>query len=482
MSVREIEGYRVVMDYTSPRITSEIYECGLPLTFDQYNKCAFGCRYCFAAFISNGIDQSVVAAKHTDNARDESKYRNAVRSVNPETVKRYWTEMDSPRWRGTDKLIVNLIKKRTPLHWGGLCDPFDPFEEKFKVGYELLLFFRALDWPVVFSTKGRLMMKDPWASVLRDGNFRFQFSITTLDPVKGKLSDSGVSTPQGRLEAMRFVHEELHCPTVLRLRPIIPGFISPEECVSLMEQAHDAGASGVSTEFFCLEMRGLENRQRYEKMSEGAGFDLLEFYRKESKGQSGYLRLNRKLKEAYFLPMAEAARKMGMRFSVSDKHFKELGNVNGCCGVYWDDESDKQLRDGREPVFINKGTVTYALIHAREHGKVQWRDVEPTLDWTHVDVKTDSDLGGINSMPKYRLRSRDQTLYQVLRTYWNDPNHSKSPYQFTGGKVKPAGLDDTGDVIYEYVDEGWDEAFKAAHPLVTNENGRKKLRVMEDAD
>ena len=33
-------------NYTSPRISSEIPDCALPLTFDQYNFCSLGCIYC----------------------------------------------------------------------------------------------------------------------------------------------------------------------------------------------------------------------------------------------------------------------------------------------------------------------------------------------------------------------------------------------------------------------------------------------------
>ena len=36
--------------YSSPRLSSEYLDCSMPLTFDTYSFCSFGCRYCFAAF------------------------------------------------------------------------------------------------------------------------------------------------------------------------------------------------------------------------------------------------------------------------------------------------------------------------------------------------------------------------------------------------------------------------------------------------
>ena len=453
---RTVDGHTVVLDYASPRISSEFYECALPLTFDQYNKCAFNCQYCFAAFISEA--HAELKAKRSDgemSSREASKYRNAVSAVDPDRVKSFWLDPARHR-RGSDAMIANLIARRTPVHWGGLCDPFDPFEARFKIGLELMEFWRGLDWPVVFSTKGSLMTQDPWASVLRGGNFRFQFSITGLDVEKSKVSDSGVAPPLKRFEAMRFVAKDLGLVTTLRLRPIIPGFVTSEECCEMIRMAHAAGATGVSTEFFCLEMRGEVNRAKYERMSAAVGFDLLAFYRRNSPGQAGYLRLNRAYKETFFLPMARTAMQLGMRFSVSDKEFKELGNVGGCCGIYWDDETDAGTRDGHAPVFLNRGTVTYATLFARDHGRVRWADVGGSLRWADEPVNSAA-LGGTLGSSAKRSASRDQTLTDLLRCWWNQPNHAKSLYRYTGGKLVPDGLDADGDVVYAYVAAPYDD-------------------------
>lgn len=56
------------------------------------------------------------------------------------------------------------------------------------------------------------------------------------------------------------------------------------------------------------------------------------FYKKYSV-QSGYLRLNRKVKEPFFRNMKELCDQLGMRFYVSDAHFKELCHNGSCCGL-----------------------------------------------------------------------------------------------------------------------------------------------------
>lgn len=450
--IREVDGHVCVMDYNSPRITAEFYECGLPLTFDQYSKCAFNCQYCFSAFLNVGQMGAKAAKKAALSATQIaqlSKYRNPVRSVDPDKVKRFWTEADSSRWNNVAAMLVTLVRKRTPLHWGGLCDPFDPFEKRFKVGLELLMFFRALDYPVLFSTKGTLMTEGAWAETLAGGNFRFQFSIVSPDPAKSKVADSGVPGPAERLAAMRTVTRDMGLTATLRLRPIIPGIVSPEECLQLIEAAHDAGATGVSTEFFCLEQRAESAlRQKYDRMSAAAGMDIYQFYKDNSPGQSGYLRLNRAVKAPYFLPMADLARKLGMRFSVSDMHFKELGTVSGCCGSYWNDESEA-MHDGHAGVFISKGTITHAHILGKERGEVHWSDLAVDLDWGYIPLDRAHGIQGVTTVGKFE-KHRNQTLAEVLRSWWNDPNNSKSPYRYGGGRLYPDRVDECGDVVYRY--------------------------------
>ena len=46
--------------YQSPRWSGEIADCSMPMTFDTYSNCSFGCLYCFSQFqraIGNGKDE-----------------------------------------------------------------------------------------------------------------------------------------------------------------------------------------------------------------------------------------------------------------------------------------------------------------------------------------------------------------------------------------------------------------------------------------
>ena len=52
------------------------------------------------------------------------------------------------------KQFKEYIKQRRVMQWGGLSDEFDGFERKYGVTLDLLRFFKEIDYPLCFSTKG----------------------------------------------------------------------------------------------------------------------------------------------------------------------------------------------------------------------------------------------------------------------------------------------------------------------------------------
>lgn len=68
--------------YQSPRWTGEIADCSLPVTFDTYSNCAFGCVYCFSQY-QRGMGHG-----------KEDYYAKRVKSVDPEKIKRLFSGED----------------------------------------------------------------------------------------------------------------------------------------------------------------------------------------------------------------------------------------------------------------------------------------------------------------------------------------------------------------------------------------------------
>lgn len=290
--------------YISPRWTGEIADCSLPLTFDTYSNCSFGCVYCFSQY-----QRGIGGAK-------EDYLSKKVKAVNPEKIKKIFSLEDK------NSQFYQYIKTRRPIQYGGLSDQFDGFEKKYGVTYEILKYLREINYPICFSTKSAWVFHDPKYQELFKGadNWNVKFSIITLDERDARRIEVGVPTPQERLDAMREYNKLSKGGTTLRLRPFIVG-VSDKTYLDLIKEAADAGATAVTTEFFCLEMRSIKQaREHYQTISDCAGFDIVEFYRKYSNG-SGYLRLNRKVKEKYIYKMKELCHNLGMRFYVSDAHF-----------------------------------------------------------------------------------------------------------------------------------------------------------------
>ncbi len=304
------------MTYGSPRWTGEIADCSLPVTLDTYSNCAFGCVYCFSQY-QRGI-----------GGGKDDYFTKKVKSINPEKVKRIFSGED------TNSQFAAYVKDRRPIQYGGLSDQFDGFERKYGKTYELLTYLKEINYPICFSTKAAWPFFDEKYRELFRGadNWNMKFSIITLDEQDAKKIEVGVPSPQKRLEAMHEYTTLSKGGATLRLRPFIIG-VSDKTYLDLIKAAADAGATAVTTEFFCLEMRSINQaKEHYKVISDVCGFDVVEFYRKHSSSQ-GYLRLNRKIKEPYIRKMQELCKELGLRFYVSDAHFKECSNNCCCCAL-----------------------------------------------------------------------------------------------------------------------------------------------------
>lgn len=405
--------------YSSPRWSNEIADCSMPMTFDTYSNCSFGCLYCFSQF------QRALGNCKTAYLKKE------VKAVNPERIKMMFRDPD--QFGGQ---FATYIKQRRVMQWGGLSDQFDSYERKYGVTLDLLRFFKEIDYPLCFSTKSTWWTQDERYMELVRGqkNWNFKFSIITLDEQKARIIEKGVPTPMERLEAIRRIVEAEAGGATLRLRPFIIGISTPTY-LDLIREAAQRGASALSTEFFCMEQRSRVLKEKAPIFKKECGFDLFDFYKKYSYA-SGYLRLNRKVKRPFVENMKNLCDELGMRFYVSDAHFKELCCNGSCCGL----PSDWNY---------SRGQFCEALQICKERGVVHYSDIQKDIEELH-QYEWDRAQGYNANSSEKRAHFKSMTMAKYMRWLWNNPQAGQSPYTMFEGVMRPDGKDENGDLIYYY--------------------------------
>lgn len=403
--------------YGSPRWTNEIVDCSLPVTFDTYSKCSFKCLYCFSQY-----------QKGCGKPKDEYYNKDAVRYVNVDKIRDMFT-LKKP------SQFSEYISTKRPIQWGGLADQFDGYEKKYGKTLELLKIFKELNYPICFSTKSTWWLKDErYTELFRNQkNWNCKFSIITMNKEKARIIEQGVPSPKARIDAIQKYTELNAGGATLRLRPFIIGVSDDYE--ETITEAHEAGATALSTEFFCVDIRSKQARENFKIISKVCGYDVLTFYKRFSV-TNGYLRLNRKIKEKYIYGMKELCEKLGMRFYVSDSHFKELCNNSCCCGLpeSWD---------------YSRGNFSYALQLCRKNGSVRFSEID--ADMHFIDGFQWYVAEGYNTYSaEKRGKFANMTMRDYLRYTWDNVNSGNSPYRLFQGVMIPDGYDENGDVIYKY--------------------------------
>ena len=185
-----------------------------------------------------------------------------------------------------------------------------------------------------------------------------------------------------------------------------------------------------------MEQRSAVLKEKMPLFNELCGFDVMKFYRKYSRG-AGYLRLNRNVKRPFINAMKQLCDEIGMRFYVSDAHFKELCHNGCCCGL-------------SENWNYSRGQWCNALQIAKKKGFVNFSDVEPDIralldgfQWYRAEGYN------CNSSEK-RAQFQNMTMADYMRWLWNNPQSGQSPYRLFEGILVPGKKDENGDLIYEY--------------------------------
>jgi len=437
--------------YSSLRLSSEYPDCSMPITFDQYNFCQFGCLYCFAyMFKSNNPSVTNSASGLT------------LKSVNPKKI------IDTFKGKYQDNpTYKHFIKNRKVIQWGSMAEPFDGFEHKNGVGFKIMEHLMEDKYPIRLSTKAPIPdnFYELFKKYKENKNIAFMYSIITTDEEVARNIEIGVISPEERFKQL-YRMKELGYYTIARLRPFIIG-ITDKKLDEYLEWVKKYEVDAISMEFFAMDARTNEGiEKRYNWISDVVGFNIYNYYKKLSPTNRGtYMRLNRDIKEPFVRKIYKFCVENNVHFGISDPDFKELNMSGSCCSLpriernkwhkdlsnFSTNQLTELLRNKRKEFWINNNlqdVINNKIknVYLTFDELVEYKD--ESTHWLKQEKSYVSEM--IEKMGKCSGAASQLIPLTSLRHKWNNLSSPGNPINYFNGKVIPFKYDENKNIIYKY--------------------------------
>lgn len=281
-------------------LTQQFRFCGNAFRVDLYKGCTFGCKYCFA------------------NSMQTLHHNTGFECCDFADIKKYFTsafESEKP----TTNRIVECLRHKVPLHCGGMSDPFQPAEFKYKLTYELIKLCAQYQYPIIFSTKAASLPEE-YYDILDPNFMAFQLSIIGLDDDYIRKYELNTPSAYERLEFLQNLkYRGFWCS--IRIQPLI----DIEQAIKLIQQA------GELPSYYTVEHLKIpvDNAQVKQLFAEEYQNNI--FYRSSVNLRNIELNTSEKIKNIDRIK-AEAG-KFGILVGVGDNDLHRLSQSRCCCGV-----------------------------------------------------------------------------------------------------------------------------------------------------
>lgn len=257
---------------------SQVFLCDVPIRLDTYTGCSHGCEYCFATRKKEDLFKNI---KPDDSLNALKKF---IKGKRTQTVN--WCDWD------------------IPLHFGGMSDPLQPLEAKYKKTYECLKYLAETQYPFIISTKGKLLKDERYLNLLSKCNCVVQISAvcSSYDKI-----EPGCPTYEERLEIARIISPRVK-RVIFRIQPYITDI--KDELIANIPKIKEAGVYGIIVEGmkFNLKKQGL--------IQQGADFVYPLAVLKSD-----------------FAEIREEAHKNGLKFYSGENRTRTMGDNLCCCGI-----------------------------------------------------------------------------------------------------------------------------------------------------
>jgi len=314
--------------YGSPlSMTSQFYFCPVPFRMDSYSGCAHDCVYCFA----NNSNQKFISE---EKYKEEQRYI-FVKATKIAYVKKYLDvafEGKPNTFSNQERIAIELLRRKVPIHFGGMSDPLQPVEKDLGLTYDILKLFKTYDYPIIFSTKGKLILDEKYVKLIKSyKNFCLQISlIDDRQEVIGVLEPNAM-TVEERLKAFEIYKDKW---TGCRIQPFIIG-LNESRIIPLLDKLKERNVNHVMVE-------GLKfiagNKQMNKRISDlfktltGKPYNLEAYYKAVGAKYDGVdLELPTWRKYEYNKIFQKEIKARGMTFGCADNDLRFLGDSYNCC-------------------------------------------------------------------------------------------------------------------------------------------------------
>jgi DNA repair photolyase len=393
-------------------VTGQIFFCAAPIRLDSYDTCQFGCTYCFSrdrarAWASKGIHQANPAAFRK---RMERVAQGEIASA-----------------------VDEFLARRVPLQVGGLQDPFTPIEAELGVTRDILETLRDFQYPTLISTKGSLLLAEPYLALLCDMNVIVRRSAAGIPEHLRKIIEPRSDGFDATIDMLAQLSAK-GITTALRIQPIFPGFEA--EALAMATAAAQAGVKQLSFEF--LKIPGETVRTAIAAASKALGYDIVEDMRTKGLTRLGPdWSLSRDAKRPFVRQARQLCRSLNVKFGAGDTEFIPWSDGNGCCGA------SELTQDGANLFTANfVGAIRASL--AKPDKKVRF---ETLLELWSPERSIGNYMDWRRRIPPEERGEFTDWLAIVSRRW----NGNKSPYSpaFFDGVVPTTEFDNSGFRVYD---------------------------------
>lgn len=311
----------------------DLFRCPFPIHLNPYLGCSHNCQYCYAKRIQE--------AKHIWSpirCADVEIFRKDMKGS-------YEGKLNGP--------IHKLLRKKVPIHFGMMTDPFQPIEAKLGVSLQCLKISKQYQHPLIITTKGTVLARPEYVEAMQDTPTIAQFSICTDDDLFAKQMEPGASFPSERLRAIKTLTDAgIICQ--VRIAPVFP--MLTENINSLLGKIADAGAKDIITDW----LKQFRTPKFREALNAALGYDYMEKLRLANYPIQFLPNGDARLDTDYIVEVHRGWKKlcesMNLDLWVTPDPHGEINKWACCCGVH------------KYPGFEGLMTCSYRM----NGGRIQW--------------------------------------------------------------------------------------------------------------